>query len=142
MKNKHVKLAINVFNSFMAKCGGVDTPAQRKIKQKVVRSFQNWIDENADQEDDIRIKFCLKGPKGEILKDAHSYTFDEAGMKGLKASLKEHDNKECGLTIHKVDYNVFSADERAYFEGIYDQEIRNACSVTFVNELPNHEEVV
>lgn len=109
-----------------------DTPVQRKMK-KPLRSFQEFADEYNDSVDTLRLKRCLKGEKGEILKnDKGDYIFTEAETLELKKDIKKYKSETCAIPIFKVDYEMFSADEKAYFD-FEDEYIRELGEVFIEN---------
>ncbi len=112
----------------------LDTPVQRKMA-KVMKSFQNWATEYNDEVDNIRLKLCLKGEKGEILKDSTGYLFDENGTIELKKKIKEFNKSECKDVIRKVDWDVFSADEKAFKGFDLEDEETVALMEIFINGL-------
>lgn len=122
MTHKQVEQSAQLATSFMnafvkvgddKKVVSLDTPIQRKMV-KTMKSFQDWATEYNDEVDNIRLKLCLKGEKGEILKDQSGYLFDEVGTIELKKKIKEFNKSECKDEIRKVDWDMFSADEKAF----------------------------
>jgi len=122
MTHKQVEQAAQLATAFMnafvkvgedKKAVSIDTPVQRKMV-KTMKSFQDWAAEYNDEVDNIRLKLCLKGEKGEILKDATGYLFDEAGTIELKKKIKEFNKSECKDVIRKVDWDMFSPGEKAF----------------------------
>lgn len=143
MTHKQVEQSAQLATAFMnafVKVGddkkviSLDTPVQRKMV-KTMKSFQDWATEYNDEVDNIRLKLCLKGEKGEILKDATGYLFDEKGTIELKNKIKEFNKSECKEVIRKVDWDMFSADEKA-FKGfdLEDEEVVDLMKI-FINGL-------
>lgn len=148
MTNNQIRTSLLIFNQFVHECGGINTPAQHIIKKRVVGSFQKWIDETTSLEDDIRVKHCLKGENGKILrerivvknakgeevtKDGDNYDFDEVGRSALKLALKEFRKKESEIEILKVDWDLFSDSEKSFFNKIVDDESIDSCKVFIDN---------
>lgn len=134
-----VKLATAFMNAFVTvdqnrKAESLDTPVQRKMV-KTMKSFHDWATEYNDAVDTLRLKLCLKGERGEILKDESGYLFDEKGTLELKKQIKDLNRSECKEVIRKVDWDMFSADEKAFKRfDMEDEEVVDLMKI-FINGL-------
>jgi len=138
MIRKHVLQANNVIGDFLSRKEVVETPVVRMMNRLVLKSLGKWLDRYNEEIEDIRAIHCLKGDKGEILytgtgKDK-SFAVAPENLKETRKAIAEFINGECADEIAKVDWYMFTPDEKKFFE-ITDEDIYNICAV-FIQGIP------
>lgn len=142
MTKEQIVLAERLIINFIQINESNETPIIRRLKRKTIKSLKDFITDYYDEIDNLRATHCVKGDKNQIIyndgEEKKGYAFSEEGKKTFKKAVKEFNKQEVTLDITKVDWNLFSEDEKKFF--VFDsQEIYDICKV-FIENLPEYKE--